>query len=152
MKHKEDTHRDFIPLRVVNQATTSKIKGVIMEVEFKKINNLTLWQSILDALYITLHKTIYFWLPYKTLVKGHNKYSVIGGRGRDPYAKQWFEIKEDTDIYELGLKEFIFHQNKRKAFCLLPFMPEEMLTLTRKKVIKMLDENLFKGKQTTIKK
>lgn len=97
------------------------------------------------------YKDKFFWLPYKSVVDASSKYSVVGPKRRDPYANVWFEVKCDSEIYEQGLNDFIFHQKKlykaRKEMRVTqPFLSNELLLLTNKKTIKVLDAYVFSNK------
>ena len=83
---KENFHRDYIPIKIVDHMKSGIIRGVIVKLRFHKIDTLNILQSILIAFGIHKHKDIYFWLPYKNVVKASNKYGTIGAASRDPYS------------------------------------------------------------------
>lgn len=147
MKHPENLHRDYIPVRVSTHEKSKKLQGIVVCLEFYKVQNTTWWQEILTYIGIYKCKEIYFWLPYKTVVETSNKYGVIGPKSRDPYANQWFQIKETHIIYEQGLDNY---RNLNKTGIRykniptnIPFEAKELFILTRKEVIRMLDNFVF---------
>jgi hypothetical protein len=147
----DNLHRDFIPVRVVEHIKSTLVRGIIIKVRFKKVHNRTILQLIWPR-----RKDVYFWLPYKNVVDATNKYSVVGSKSRYPYAKMWFEVKPTSEIYTQGLSDFVFyqqqmHEHTKEIRLIQPFLTSELLTLTRKKVIKILDDFVF-TKQTTTEK
>lgn len=146
---KDNLHRDFEPTLVIDSIKSKTIRGAILLLRFKKVSNLTFFQKILTFFMIYLSKDIYFWLPYKGVVDGSNKYSVIGPAKRHPYSNCWFEIKETNEIYKRGLTDFVYKQRelcKNSAeYCLAqPFLKDSLIIVTRKRVIRVLDSFLFK--------
>jgi hypothetical protein len=146
---KENLHRDYLPYKVVERAQSSLISGIILCMRFTKRNNLSLFEKIRTFLLIPKHKDIYFWLPYKRIVEASTKYGVVGPASRFPYANQWFEVKQDSEIYKQGLLKFIFHREKlykakNELRLTEPFLASELITLTRKAVIRELDARVFK--------
>jgi len=145
-------HRDYNPSRVVDHIKSSIVRGAIIKLRFKKKRHRNIFQFIFGN-----YKDIYFWLPYKNVVDISDKYSVIGSATRFPYSACWFEVKETSDIYGQGLNDFIFNQRKLSSFThevriVQPFLTSELLTLTRKLVIKKLDDFMFKKHSNNNKK
>jgi hypothetical protein len=154
MKNQINLHRDYDPNGIMDYFKSSVVQGVIIKLRFVRKRNRTLFEKIWIP---ARNKDIYFWLPYKNIVSGSDKYSIVGPESRFPYAKIWFEVKPECEIYKQGLNSFIFKQQlireKAKEVCLLhPFLATELLTLSRKKVIKILDDFVFKKKTTTTTK
>jgi hypothetical protein len=153
-KHPENLHRDYDPLWVVDRTKSTLVRGAIVLLRFRKVRNLTTLERLLSFILIRKIKDIYFWLPYKNVIDASNKYSVIGPSRRDPYANQWFEIRDTCSIYKQGLNEFVFKQHQltqleKRIRITAIFLTSELLPLTRKKVIKVLDEFMFKKQSTT---
>lgn len=152
MKHSDNLHQDYIPTHVVSHMKTSLVRGIIVLLRFKKTESLTKCQKILSKLKLYKCKDIYFWLPYKNVLEAGEKYSLAGPQSRYPFAKQWFEVKETSEIYKQGLNDFVFkqqllYQHSHELRQTPPFLASELLTLTRKSVIKILDDFVFKRKQ-----
>ena len=148
MNHPENLHRDYVPHNVVTHFKSKVVSGIIVLICFYKTKNLTTFERILKFFAVTKTRDVYYWLPFKALVEGSNKYGVIGPKSRDPYANQWFEIKEHHDVYKQGLDEYgRLHTYGKQVKTLIPFNEKDMLILTRKAVIKMLDEFVFAKKQ-----
>lgn len=138
----ENLHRDYKPIKVKSYLKSSKIGGIIIRLRFRKVNNLKFYQYLFRPV-----KDIYYWLPYISII-AVDKYSQIGPKKRFPYSNVWFEVKETSEIYEQGLWDFIFHQQKlykhsKEIRLSLPFVAGELLTVTRKQVIRTLDEFTF---------
>ena len=147
-KIKENLHRDFAPVGVVSHMRTSLVQGIVVMLRFKKTINLTTWQKLLRVICIYKTKDIYYWLPYRNMVDASDKYSTTGPNSRYPYAKAWFEVKETSEIYKQGLNDFVFRkqliaQHTHELRSANTFLPSELLPVTRKKVLKMLDEFVF---------
>jgi len=146
---KENLHRDYLPHKVVKRAQSSIISGIIICMRFTKRNNLSLFERLRTIFLIPKHKDIYFWLPYKRIVDASTKYGVVGPASRYPYSNQWFEVKQDSEIYKQGLLKFIFHREnlykaKNELRLTEPFLASELNILTRKVVIRALDARVFK--------
>jgi len=142
---KHNLHRDYEPFKVVDYMKSPLVRGMIVKLRFWKVRKLTLLQFLW---FPRRFKDIYFWLPYKNVVDTSTKYSVLGSKSRFPYANIWFEVKPTSEIYEQGLNDFIFKQkaiakHTNEIRTMQPFLTSELLTLTRKKVIKRLDDFLF---------
>lgn len=147
-KYKNNFHQDYDPCVVVSSTKSSLVKGAVVQLRFKKVNNLTLLERLLRIINVYKTKDIYYWLPYKSVVDASDKYSVKGSNARFPYSAIWFEVKENSEIYKQGLEGFKFRRVSANApsqdvRLTHPFMPNELLTLTRKKVIRMLDNHIF---------
>jgi hypothetical protein len=144
-KNQNILHSDYTPKRVINRTISSTIGGAIIKLRFKKTKHLT----ILNIIWFpSRYKDLYFWLPYKRIMDASPKYGVLGSSKRFPYANVWFEVKLDSEIYEQGLRDFIFRRRKLykaegKIRLALPFLTDELLTLTCKKVIRKLDGYVF---------
>lgn len=150
---KNNIHHDYDPIRIVSYINSSVVRGIIVKVRFRKRRNLTFLQKCCIVMCFLRNKDIYFWLPYKYVVEASGKYDIIGGKARDPYAKQWFEVKEISEIYKQGLSNFALkeqkiHKHTNELRLTPPFLASELLTLSRKKVIKMLDSFLFHPNET----
>ena len=147
MKHPENLHRDYIPHNIVTHFKSNVVSGMIVVVCFYKIKNLTTFEKIFNTFYIIKTKDVYYWLPFKKVVEGSNKYGVIGPKSRDPYANQWFEIRESHNIYKQGMDEYIrLHSYRQQVRTAIPFEKKDLLILTRKVVIRMLDNFVFTKK------
>ena len=141
---KENLHRDYIPYKGKEHIKGFLAGGIIVKLRFKK--NISLYKHL--PMWLRPNKDVFYWLPYKKIVDSTEKYSVVGPASRFPFAKCWFEVRDTSEIYEVGLSNFILqakriykHTNEMRTA--LPFLNSELLTVTRKKVIKMLDEYLF---------
>lgn len=132
---KLNLHRDYIPYSVLSHKTSAQLSGAITKVRFVKVENMSLCEELRLIIGIYKYKDVYFWLPYKHVIDKSAKYSVIGPASRFPFANQWFEIKEQNSIYKQGLKTIT-----------LESLLNDLLIVTRKVVIRYLDENLFKSK------
>lgn len=146
---KENLHRDYLPFKVKECVKSSIVSGVILKLCFIKVDNMSLLERIRYILLMPKYKDVYFWLPYKRVVDASSKYGITGPSSRYPYANQWFEVKHDSEIYEQGLNEFVFHREKlykakNELRLTEPFLASELLTLTRKVTIKVLDTHVFK--------
>ena len=151
-KYPENLHRDYIPHNVETHFKSNVVSGIIVLLCFYKLNNLTTFERVLKFFTVIKTRDVYYWLPFKKVVEGSNKYGVIGPKSRNPYANQWFEIKEHHNIYKQGLDEYgRLHSYGRQVKTLLPFNEKDMLILTRKAVIRMLDEFVFAKKQQHLK-
>lgn len=142
----KNLHRDHIPLKILDSSRTYLVEGAIVKLRFIKVKNLSLFEWILYVIFrIPITTSRYYWLPYKHIMDKLSNYGVLGPASRFPYSNQWFEIKQNNEIYKQGLNKFTFRNKKRKKQQLSLFPTDELLTLTRKSVIKMLDNHLFES-------
>jgi hypothetical protein len=151
---KDNLHANYIPTKIVQSMKSTIIRGIIVKLRFWKTNQLTFWQIVWP---FARTKYLYFWLPYKSVVDSSNKYSIVGGKSRDPYAMSWFEVKEISYIYKQGIYKYVFETEREKTklqgYCVwTPFLGLELNILTRKKIIKMLDDFVFTKQRYNNKK
>lgn len=151
MKNKDHSHHNYIPISVVLTRKSPLLRGAIVQLRFKKVYHLTFIQYLLSKIFIFKVKDIFYWLPYKDVVGISDKYSVLGSKGRTPYAKIWFEIREFHEIYKNGVDEFLYKQHTFKAFKIstTPFTDKEIFITNRKKIIKLLDNAIFNNETTS---
>lgn len=148
-KNQNILHRDYVPTRVIDQTISSLVGGAVIKLRFKKIKHLTILNIIW---YPSRLKDLYFWLPYKNIIDALPNYGATGPSRRFPYANIWFEVKEDSEVYEQGLRDYTFRRRKlyraeNKVRLALPFLADELLTLTRKQVIRKLDDYVFTNRR-----
>jgi hypothetical protein len=156
-KYPKELHSEYIPIKTTEYLKTTIVEGIIVGILFKKVKHLSLLLWI--RTYILRwpeHKEVYFWLPYKTVIEDSEKYSNIGSNKRFPYAAIWFQIKPNCDIYKQGLTNYAFASYRIKnAEAKLRFArifdTNELMILTRKSVIRMLDDFVFTKKHGRIK-
>ena len=58
-----------------------------------------------------------------------SNYGVLGPASRFPYSNQWFEIKQNNEIYKQGLNKFTF-RNKKTEETTIKFIPNRRVTHT----------------------
>lgn len=131
----------YKPTRVVEHFKSTVVRGIIVKIRLRKHKFLFFYSN----------KDIYCWLPYKSAIDSY-KYGIIGAPKRDPYANAWFEIKTDCEIYEQGLSDFVLRQKKLKKTTnelriQQPFLSSELLLITRKDMIRLLDAYVFPNKR-----
>jgi len=151
-KHSKQIFQEYIFDKIKDSVQSSIVSGVILKVRFIKVCNISFFEAIFYLLNMPIYKDIYFWLPYKRIVEASSKYGIIGPASRFPYSNQWFEVKQNSEIYKQGLNNFVFHRKKiykstnelRQSEA---FLASELFILTRKSIIKELDAFLFKKKQ-----
>lgn len=153
----ENLHRDYQPLKVKGHIKSSIVGGIIIKMRFVKVKNMTILDVLKLLFFLGPYKDVYYWLPYKNIIDS-TKYSSIGSAKRFPFANLWLEVRPTSEIYEQGLNDFVFHtkriaKHSNEMRLALPFLSSELLTVTRKSVIRMLDEHLFtKTRQHVVRK
>lgn len=157
----ENLHRDYVPTKVIDHIANECAMGAVVKLRFIKVRNCNWFERLRKQLSIPKYKDIYFWLPYKSVVENNSKYSIVGKASRFPYANIWLEVKEDCKIYDQGLEKYTIEQKVERVSSLAsgnawPFRADELTLVTRKSVIRTLDQYSFQKKKkvnkTLIKK